>query len=414
MEEQFSFPNGLSYDPDDDPLRDAIENYDPAAEKEGEVKRPYGLHTASDAVFATFDTIEDRRQQVASGTALAGIFGIPLIDTYIRPLWQGQTIYLVAMMSNGKSLTARMAAVNVLKSLMENENDDRVVVWITVEEPVETVTASWLSAMGRISSSDVMSGGISDVQMHHLRGQIAEISTWPLLIVGKTLSQRGADGIKRQGSLMTRGQIEKCLDYIMNVMKKDIAFIVLDYMQRVDFDDGDYQGMEPHMRKTVDWNRSISLWAACPFMICAQAAKASTEKKFAIPGMTNVGWTNKAGQDADMMISTAMPKTIYGVGSELDDIFLGYGFDEHGALLSRKLTVPLTVESGHMFVKITKNRGNEAGGLFLLDTQPGLMQWDLMLPTSVEEELWGAPNDLQEQQGPSMGHRRPEQKRIPY
>ena len=325
--------------------------------------KPYGLHDAAEAVKATLITIDERKDAVARGTAIANLWGIPDIDEYIVTLWPGQVIYTVALMSNGKSFVARMHAKHVLNGLMAAD-DERVVVWVTVEEPIEKVTAHWLGAMSGVSSTNITSGRISDVEMYTLRASIAEVTTWPLYIIGHGVSSRDEDGNRMYGARMTRGQISECLNYIMNVLKRDIAYVVIDYLQRIHPDN--YEKNEPHMRQTVDWTRELALWCGCPVEVCAQAPRSLADKRYPLPGMVHVEWTNNAGQTADTMFTMWMPKTKLGVGTEIRN-FGGFS--------------SLVVEDSHMFMRVAKQREGPAGHVYLLTVKPDMLQWKLIKPT---------------------------------
>lgn len=325
-------------------------------------EQPYGLHDVSEAIQATLLTIAERKAAVAAGTAIANLWGIRAIDEYVVTFWPGQVIVTAALMSNGKSFTARMHMKHVLNSLMATD-DKRVGVWVTVEEPVEKVTAHWLAAMSGVSSTSITAGRINDFEMHQLNAYIAEVTTWPLYIIGHAVSNRDERGERKYGARMTRNQITECLNYIMNVLKRDIAYIVIDYLQRIQPDD--YEKNEPHMRQTVDWTREVALWCGCPVEVCAQSPRSLTDKKYALPGMTHVEWTNNAGQTADTMFTTWMPKTTLGVGTEINN-FAGFN--------------SITVEENHMFMRVAKQREGPAGNVYLLWVEPDKLRWNLVVP----------------------------------
>lgn len=328
--------------------------------------KPYGLYQAGEAVHNTMLMIASRRDAVSDGTAIANIFGVLDIDMYLVTFWPGQVVFIIALPSNGKSFIARMFALNVLNTIM-NTGDDRVVVWVTVEEPVEKVVAHFLAALSGVSSTSVMSGRMSDVELHYLESNIAEVTTWPLYIIGHSISQRGEDDERKLGARMTRRQIQLDLEYIMNFLKKDIAIVILDYVQRVHPEN--YEKNEPHMRETIDWTRDMALLCACPFIACSQARSEVWDKAIAIPGMGDGQWTSNISQTGDTILTSWMPKTTVGPGGVINKFG---GFTD------------LTVEEGHMFVRVAKQREGQAGKIFLLDTKVDMLQWDLIPPRAVD------------------------------
>lgn len=319
--------------------------------------RPYGLHYAPEAVQRTLAMINSRQEAVDKGTAIANIFGIPELDNYIVTFWPGQVIFTIALPSNGKSFIARMHAKHILNTLMETD-DDRVIVWITTEEPVEKVVGHWLAALAGVSSTSIMSGRVSEVEYYKLEAYIAEVTTWPIYIIGHSVSTRDVDNQRRLGARLTRKQIQTGLEFIMNVLGKDIAFVVLDYIQRVHPED--YEKNEPHMRATVDWTRDLALMCACPVEICSQARNEVADRKHPLPLMTDGQWTSSIGQTGDTIFGAWMPKTSLGVGGYVDK-FAGYN--------------DLQIREGHMFIRVAKQRDGQAGGIFLVEAKPDLLQW---------------------------------------
>ena len=331
------------------------------------VERPYGLHYAPEAVSRTLAMINSRQEAVEQGTAIASIFGIPAIDNYVVTFWPGQVIFTIALPSNGKSFIARMHAKHILNTLMDTD-DDRVIVWITVEEPVEKVTGHWLAALAGVSSTSLMSGRIDEVEYHKLEAYVSELTTWPIFIIGHSVSRRNENDERVQGARLTRNQIQSCLEYIMNTLKKDIAFVVLDYIQRVHPED--YEKNEPHMRATVDWTRDLALMCACPIEVCSQAKNEVADRKFPLPLMTDGQWTSSIGQTGDTIFGAWMPKTSHGTGAHIDKFA---GFND------------MEIREGHMFIRVAKQRDGQAGGIFLVEARPDLLTWNSIERISLDD-----------------------------
>jgi replicative DNA helicase len=347
--------------------------------------QPYGLHHASEAVGRTLAMINSRKEAVKKGTSIANVFGIPLIDAYVVTFWPGDVIFIIALPSNGKSFMARMHAKHILNTLMETE-DDRAVVCVTLEESVEKVTAHWLAALAGVSSTDIVSGNISEVQMHYLDAHIAEFSTWPIYIIGHSISQRDKNDQRKQGARLTRGQIQKGLEHIMNNLGRDIAFVVIDYIQRVHPDD--YDRNESHMRQTVDWIRDMALMCACPIEVCSQSRNEVLNKRYPIPGMGDGQWTSNIGQTGDTIFTSWFPKTTHGVGESIDR-FAGFSIQE--------------IEESDMFIRVAKQRDGPGGGTYLVKAKPHMLEW-------VRTDKY----DLNDPKTWSNKKEEPEQKPIPF
>lgn len=357
-------------------------------------QKPYGLHYAPEAVANTLAMINSRQDAVEQGTAIANIFGIKDIDRYVVTFWPGQVIFVIALPSNGKSFIARMHAKHILNTLMDTD-DDRVIVWITTEEPVEKVTAHWLAALAGVSSTAIMSGRVDEVEYHKLEAYVAEVTTWPIFIIGHSVSTRDEHNERKQGARLTRHQITQGLDYIMNTLGRDIAFVVLDYIQRVHPDD--YEKNEPHMRATVDWTRDLALMCACPVEVCSQAKNDVADRKHPLPLMTDGQWTSSIGQTGDTIFSAWMPKTSLGIGGRVDK-FAGYN--------------DLEVREGHMFIRVAKQRDGSAGNIFLVEAKPDLLLWDVSERISLDNAAKNLDN-LRYDASQDMMYKK-EQKEIPF
>jgi len=319
---------------------------------------PQGVYDSGQAVGLTLESIAQREQDILSGKSVAGLFGLSMLDDYVITQWPGDVIVICALPSNGKSFVARMLAKRVLDVLLAHGDGSRVVVWVTAEESIEKVTTHWLAAMSGISATDMLSGKIQEVQQGRLKASVAEVSSWPLYIVGHSISRRNEDGEKLQSARLSRDEIDLGLKYIMNTAKKDIAFVVIDYLHRIRNDKG--SDREEHIRTTVDWTRDVAIWSGCPVVLAAQAKYKVAERKHPMPNLAEVEWSMNAGQTADAFFGLWMPKTSIGVGGVVED-FAGFK--------------NLVVTDDMCFVGIGKQKDGPAGRVFLVKAKPHLMTW---------------------------------------
>jgi replicative DNA helicase len=325
-------------------------------------EEPHGVYDAGEAVGLTLDSIDQREQDILSGKAVAGLFGLETLDDYVVTQWPGDVLVICALPSNGKSFVSRMLAKRVVDVLLEHGDGSRVVVWVTVEESIEKVTTHWLAAMSGISATDMLSGKMKDIQKGRMRASVAEVSSWPFYIIGHSIARREEDGEKHKTARLSRDEIDMCLDYIMNTAKKDIAFVVIDYLHRVRNDKG--SDREEHIRKTVDWTRDVAIWTGCPVVLAAQAKYKVAERKYPMPNLAEVEWSMNAGQTADAFFGLWMPKTSIGVGGMVEDFG---GFKN------------LVVTDDMCFIGIGKQKDGPAGKVFLIKAKPHLMTWNEMI-----------------------------------
>jgi replicative DNA helicase len=338
--------------------------------------RPHGVYTSGEAVNLALQAVEEREAAIIDGKAVSGLFGIREIDDYVVPLWPGDLCYVTALPSNGKSFAARMFMKRVVDALILYGDSNRVAVWITTEESIEKVTTHWLAAMSGVSSTAMLSGKLSPPQKITMNASVAEVGSWPLYIVGHSVAHRDEDGIQAKTARLGRDEIDACLDYIMNTAQKDIVFTTLDYIHRVRNEST--SDREEHVRKTVDWTRDVAIWTSSPFVVAAQAKQKVSERRNAMPGLTDVEWSMNAGQSADTVFGLWMPKTTLGVGHILDE------FGEYRNVL---------INETMLFVGIGKQKDGRGGKVFLLDVKPHLMTWE---PLVVDTVNFNEPADRSE------------------
>ena len=332
----------------------------------GTPPRPHGVYDSGEAVESTLEVLDERKKAVEERRALSGLFGIPQIDEYMQPAWPGDVIYTCGLPSMMKSYFMRMRGKKVVETLMDYGDTNRVYVCVTTEDSVQKVTAYWLAAMSGVPTNVMLSGGMEHIHRVSLNAVVAEVASWPLYVVGHSVAERHG-GIKEKSARLSRDEIDMCLDYIQNKQGKDIMYITLDYIHRIRNDRG--ADRESHIRDCVDWTRDMGIWCGCPVEVGAQAKSKVAEKKYAVPTLDQVEWTMNAGQTADVFFGLFMPKVTMGPDSIIED-YAGWK--------------NLRVKDTYLFVSVGKQKDAPAGKVFLLDTEPGVMKWHLMVP-SVEE-----------------------------
>lgn len=327
------------------------------------ITNPGGVYDAGEAVGKTMSAISKREKDLLDGRAVGGLFNIPQIDDYVVTHWPGDVIVVCALPGNGKSFVSRMLAMEVLKTLLKYGDGSRCVVWVTTEESVEKVTAHFISGMSGVSSTEMLSGKMTEVGHGRIKASVAEVATWPLYVVGHSLSTRNAEGHKDKTARLSTDEIDAGLDYIMNAQGKDISIVIIDYLHRIR-NENPRIGREEHMRNCVDWSRDVAIWTGAPVILVAQAQREIAKRMYPMPSMDETEWTANAGQTADAFFGLWMPKTKMGMG-----IIESFGGWES-----------LPIKSSYLFIGVGKQKDGDFGKIFLLDVKPHLMEWELLEP----------------------------------
>lgn len=328
-----------------------------------DITNPGGVYDAGDAVGRTLEAMSQREKDIVNGRAVGGLFNIEEIDNYVVTHWPGDVIVICALPGNGKSFVSRMMAMEVLKTLLKHGDGSRCVVWVTTEESVEKVTAHFISGMSGVSSTEMLSGKMTHVGKGRIKAAVAEVSTWPLYVIGHSLSHRDSDGVKAKTARLSTSEIDAGLDYIINGQKKEISIVIIDYLHRIR-NEKPAMGREEHIRTCVDWSRDVAIWTGAPVILVAQAQRDVAKRTYPLPSMDEVEWTANAGQTADAFFGLWMPKTKMGMG-----IIESFGGWEN-----------LQIKNSHLFLGVGKQKDGDFGNIYLLDVKPHLMKWELLVP----------------------------------
>lgn len=261
------------------------------------------FYPASEATAITLDFIRDRQ-----GGKIQGLpFGTPSIDRHMVPMNPGDLVMLCGRPGNGKTLVVQHMISAALDGIIDKDDMDGAVVYISWETSVEQATAAWLAQLSGVSATKMLMGDLTVIEHEDVNVAAMRVGSYPLYIISHS-TQRTSTGTRKRPNL-TVPVVTNALDHLMNKMKLEPRLIVKDYLQRVPLQ----SGMErvEHTSRTIDWSKDTALQAGCPVVLCTQARREVDDYKFPMPALSDSQFSSNAEQSADKFLATCMPKNYF-------------------------------------------------------------------------------------------------------
>lgn len=272
------------------------------------------LYPASEATALTLDLIKH-----VQGGNLRGVpFGTARVDRDVIPAMPGDLNMVCARPGNGKTLFVQHIISKALQGLINDNEPNGAIVYMTWETSVEQATAAWLAQLCGVSATRLLMGQLSVAEQNDLMGAAIQVGAYPLYIIGHSI-QRAKDGKRRRPNITTENAAST-LDYLMNERGIEPRMIVMDYLQRIPYSKGTSDRSE-HMTRSIDWSKDTAFQAGCPVYLCTQARREVDSYRVPIPAMGDSQWSSNAEQSADKFWSLWMPKNTHnGKQIELDGL----------------------------------------------------------------------------------------------
>jgi replicative DNA helicase len=281
-------------------------------------------------------TVEGRREH---GAGL--LTGVPGLDEVMLPMKRGDLIVVEGYTSNGKSMFMSAVANNVAAGL----RGDEVVVYVSWEQSVEEQTLLDISRTSTIPSSVLYKGNLTDMHWSIMMRAALERASQPIWLVGHS------DTAEQRRPRLTMTDVAKALAYIVDVQKRKVALIVLDYLQRINRDDVRSSDARVGFMDIVDRAKDAGLAFGCPLLLGCQAGRETQSRDWKMPGIRDGQETSNIEQSADKFLAVWMPKTSEPMGSRL---------------LLEGSPKEVTVTDHLMFVKLWKQKFGQAPKLLPL------------------------------------------------
>jgi replicative DNA helicase len=266
-------------------------------------KRDYStiLFTPEEIGNQTADYLKWRRENIGLGVKI----GLNILDNddkearSILPLMPGELMGIVARPGHAKTGFMVRWARERSKYLRAQKIDNRVIVYITLEQSIEELNAFNLAADRRLSITSMAKGQITDEEWKTCLEESIGRRFLPLWNIGYS-------------TITDKKQIRVDMDAICGAMEliktehgKVIDLVCVDYLQRLPFDRAESKTVG--VSDNVDALKTMALRMKCPVVVGVQARREVDELKEQIPSMDDGQWTSNIEQTCDRVISLVRP-----------------------------------------------------------------------------------------------------------
>lgn len=253
------------------------------------------------AIQKASETKADDNSRVFTGLPAVTMNGQEVsFDDYFVMWRRSRVVGILADTSNYKTGFMTFCARNAAKRLDASAGE--VGIYCTWEDPVEDFALADIANMSGISVASVYNGGVTKTERDDMMRASIKRAAFPLWLVGHSEYKNA------RRPRLTISDIWQALEYMVDKQGKNVKFVTLDYLQRINLDDinthGDTRaGFVEIMNRVKD----ISLAFNCAVMLGSQVKREIAERKDRQPQIHDAQETSNFEQTCDGIISMQMP-----------------------------------------------------------------------------------------------------------
>lgn len=219
-------------------------------------------------------------------------------------------------------------------------------IYCTWEDSVEDFALADIANFSNISVGSIYNGSMSEAQRNDMISASIKRAAFPLWLIGHS-----EDRTVRRPRLTMR-DINSALEYIVDVQKKQVKFLVMDYLQRISYADMKVHDPRSGFVEIMNLVKDAALNFNTGVMIGSQVQREIRERKNRQPQMHDAQETSNLEQTCDGIVSVQMPVK----HMERDSVFTKLpGFGD------------VKVTNRLLAVQVVKQKKGATGKLFLYD-----------------------------------------------
>jgi replicative DNA helicase len=255
------------------------------------------LFTPEDTGLLGHKYLEKRRTNKGLGVKV----GLASLDKVMYPVFPGELVSIIARPGQGKTGFMVRWARHRAKWLKDHKIENRVVVYITLEQSIEELNAFNIAADNRISITNLAMGEISDDEWTTCLQHAVNTRFHPLYYIGYS-------------SMTDKKQIRIDIDAIegaLKIIKEDyeIDIVFIDYLQRIPYD-SHCESKTVGISNNLDMLKTISQQIAKAAMtVGIQSRREVDDKEKQIPELDDGQWTSNIEQSSDRVLSLVRPSS---------------------------------------------------------------------------------------------------------
>ena len=271
--------------------------------------------------------------------------GIPVLDDHYVMYRPRKVNGILAYTSHGKTSLMHILSRNFIPQLRENE----IVVYATWEDSVEDFGLNWLASASQIPVASLWHGNVSEADWQRMMKAAAERAATPLWAIGH--SEQG------RRPMLTVTDLERAMEYIVDVQEKKVRALFVDYLQRVNRDDIEFKSTRNEFVEVMNRLKNIALGFNTCVIVGSQAKREVRDRKWKQPQENDAQETSNFEQTADGIITLWLPYKTEKIGE---------------CLVEKQNTddIPITVTKRLMLIQTAKQKRGEAPVLRAVDFYP--------------------------------------------
>jgi replicative DNA helicase len=291
--------------------------------------------------------------------------GIPALSDYIMSR-KNKVNGLLSDTSQGKTSFKSYLARHMATQIDANNGD--VGVYFTWEDTVEDFGMGDISFYSKIPLASLYHGDVREYEYTRLLKAATERASTPLWVVGQS------EAITKAQPRMTMTDVFAAVDYIQNTQKRNVKFVMLDYLQRINREDINEKDTRMKYSGVMDKIKDLTLSYHPAMWVSSQVGRDKVEKrKWRQPQIHWAMETANFEHTCDGAISLWLPwksKDVWKVGDCLQE---KQGVDGE-AIFVRKET---------MLVEILKQKKSDTGQVRAVDFLP---DYNMFVPYNTAEQ----------------------------
>ena len=256
--------------------------------------------------------------------------GIPQLDDHYIMMRPRRVNGILAYTSHGKTSVMNIMA----RSFMEQIQEDEIIVFVTWEDSIEDMTLSYLANVSRIPIQSLFHGELNETQWGDMMKAATNRASKPLWLIGHSEQKQA----RRPRLTMT--DITAAMEYIVDVKKKKVRAVFLDYLQRINRDDkrGEMRGQYMQIMDSV---KDLALDFNTNVVIGTQVGREVKNRQWKQPQDNDAQETSNFEQTCDGMISLWIPKKTEKIG---DCLIEKKGVDGQAVFVTENLMIVQTLK----------------------------------------------------------------------
>lgn len=229
---------------------------------------------------------------------------IKSIDPILTPAIAGDLISIIGRPGSGKTGLLNRWARRRAKAILDPSTKipnakNRVVVMVSLEQPIEELYAFHAAAESRIDTALMKRGALTPEQWDSLiRSDMGRLSL-PMWFIGHSMDRR-----KRRPRLTVEAIYQGCK--VIEDEGFDIDSLYIDYLQRIP-SPGRQDNKVVAVSDNLDACKDLGLDLGCPVVVNVAARREVDEYKPQVPGMDDGQWTSNIEVASDYVFSTTRP-----------------------------------------------------------------------------------------------------------